>query len=99
MAIQKIELDASPQAYEVLSVQKTNYRSGQRYEIAVRFCWKVTPAGAKFTCYTETVTVQWDRASDTVANLKARAQAAMAALKTADTSEADTIYALLNLQL
>ena len=97
MTIEKLELDASPKAYEVLSVVKTNYRSGKRYEITVRFNWKITPSGAKFLCYTDVVSLLWDRASETVADLKAKAMTAFNALKLADTSDADLVFNLLHL--
>lgn len=99
MAMEKLELNASPKAYEVLGVVKTNYRSGKRYEITVRFHWKITAAGAKFHCYTDVVSLLWDRASETVADLKAKAIAAFNALKLADTSDADLIFALMHLTI
>jgi len=99
MPIEKVELDASPKAYEVLSVAKTNYRSGKRFEISVRFHWKITAVGAKFQAYTDVVTLQWDRASETVDDLKAEAKAVFDALKAADTSDADLVFALLHLTL
>jgi len=99
MAIVKVELDAAPKPYEIVGVVKTNYRSGARFEISVRFSWKITPVGAKFQCYTGTVTLPWDRAAESVDDLKAKAKAAFDALKTADTSEADLIFSLERLTL
>ena len=99
MAIRKVELIVAPKAYEVLGVEKTNYRSGQRYAIVVRFYWKIVAVGAKWQAYEEDVTLQWDRVSESVADLKAKARAAYEALKVADTGEADLVYGLLNLAL
>lgn len=97
MAIQKVELIVAPKIYEVLGVERTNYRSGQRYAIMVRFCWKIVAVGAKWQAYQEDVTIPWDRASESLADLKARARAVFEALKVADTGEADLVYGLLNL--
>jgi len=99
MVMEKLELDASPKPYEVLSVVKTNYRSGKRYEITVRFAWKITAVGAKFQCYSDVVSILWDRAAETVVDLKAKAKAAFDALKLADTGDADLIYALMHLTI
>jgi len=99
MPIEKVELTSSPKAYEVLGASKTNYRSGKRFEISVRFNWKITAVGDKFQCYTDVVTLQWDRASETVDDLKAKARAALDALKAAGTSEADLLFNLLRLTL
>jgi len=97
--LEKIVVDAAPKPYEVLGASKTGYRSGKRYEIIVRFNWDITPVSDKFQCYTDVVTLQWDRAAESVADLKAKAKAAFDALKAADTSESDLIYALKNLTL
>jgi len=99
MVMEKLELDESPKIYEVLSVVKTNYRSGKRYEITVRFSWKITAAGAKFQCYQETVTILWDQAAETVKDLKNKAQAVFNGLKAADTSDADLIFNLMHLTI
>ena len=99
MAIEKIELDSAPKPYEILSVAKTNYRSGKRYEITVRFSWNITAAADKYQCYTDTVTLQWDRATETVADLKKKASAIFNALKITDTSEADLIFNMIHLTL
>jgi hypothetical protein len=94
MPIEIAEMDAKPKDYEILAVVRTNYRSGSRYDISVRFNWKIAAAADKFQCYTATVTIPWDRATETVADLKAKAKAAFDALKAADTNEADLIFAL-----
>jgi hypothetical protein len=99
MAIRKVELDVAPKPYEVLSVEKTNYRSGKRYAVTVRFSWKIMAVGNKFQAYTETATIPWDKASESLADLKTKGQAAFNALKAADTGEADLIFALQNLTL
>lgn len=97
--MEKLELDASPKAYEVLSARVSNYRSGKRYEIQVRFYWKITAVGTKFLCYTDVVSLLWDRAAETVLDLKAKAVVAFNALKAADTSDADLIFALMHLTI
>jgi len=99
MTIRKVELDAAPKPYEVLSVEKTNYRSGKRYAVTVRFSWKVVAVGAAWQAYEEDVTVLWDSASESLADLKAKGQAAFNALKASDTREADLVFGLLNLTL
>ena len=99
MPMEKVEVDAQPKAYEVLGVVKTNYRSGKRLEITVRFNWKITVVGAKFQYYTDVVVIQWDRATESVQDLKNKATAVFTALKAADTSDADLIFNLLHLTL
>lgn len=99
MTIEKLELDASPKLYEILSVTRSNYRSGKRYEIRVRFNWKITAEGPKFECYTDVVVILWNRAAESVQDLKDKAKAAYDALKAADTSDADLIFALIHLTM
>mgnify|MGYP001094565091 CR=1 FL=1 len=99
MAIEKLELDASPKAYEILGAVNTGYRTGNQFAITVRFYWKITAVGAKWQCYTEAVTLLWDRSKESVADFKAKAVAAFNALKAADTTDADLIFALLHLTI
>jgi len=99
MVMEKLEVDTQPKAYEVLAAAVTGYRSGKRVEITVRFNWKITAVGAKYQYYTDVVVIQWDRAKESLQNLKNKATAIFNALKAADTSDADLIFALLHLTI
>lgn len=99
MTIQKLEWDEDPGVYEVVSVRKTNYRSGKRFMVDIRFYWGVTPVNGKFQGYTEVATLLFDSASESLADLKVKGQAALADLKVADRSEANLIFALQRLSL
>ena len=99
MVMEKREVDTQPKAYEILSARVDGYRSGKRFEITVRFNWKITAVGAKFQHYTDVVVIQWNRATESFQDLKNKATAVFNALKAADTSDADLIFSLLHLTI
>jgi hypothetical protein len=94
MAIRKVEDATNPPVLEVLSVTKTNYRSGKRFHVTVRCCWDITPVGPKFRYYTETISVGYDWASESIDQLKAKVLAQYQALVAADRSEANLVFNL-----
>jgi hypothetical protein len=99
MTIVKEISNVSPVPGQVVSVSRSNNRTGMVFDVSVRLCWKITAAGVKFTYYTDMVQVEVNRATDTVASFKARLKALYDQKVLADTTEADMIYALMNLSL
>lgn len=99
MAIVKEIADVSPAPGQVISVSRSNNRTGMVFDVSVRLCWKITAAGVKFTYYADVVQLEVNRATDTVASFKARLKALYDQKVLENTTEADMIYALMNLTL
>ncbi len=95
MSIRKLKSAESPSKIVVLSVTKSRYRSGSRFNVFIRCCWKIEAANGEFTFYTEDVMVEYDRDVDTFPVLRSRVMAVYAELKAKETVDADLIYTLM----
>jgi len=94
MTIRKVEDTSNPAVLEVLSVLKTNYRSGKRFMVTVKCCWAIVPVGTKFQYYTDTINIVYDWANESIDHLKAKVLAAYQGLVSTDRSEANLIFNL-----